>query len=282
VRENHLLSALLKADTVIRPAAGRIWLGSPNSIKGPTEVMFQRQSANNLLVVGQNEEASLAILAVALISLAVEYPVGTVHIVLLESTTPGSPQRDFLDRIISAIPHPMLQARNTDLTGIMKTLGEDLKKGTTAQASEQAETTFVFIHGLQNFKKLRQEDDFSFSSNPENGVQPAAVLLDLINEGPGHGFHVIATCDTYNNVTRFLGRKTISEFAMRVLFQMSASDSASLIDNPDAGTLGLNRALLYNDREGYLETFRPYARPGNDWIEEATSRLQKLRDASTP
>ena len=42
---------------------------------------------------------------------------------------------------------------------------------------------------------------------------------------------------------------------MRVLFQMSASDSAALIDAPDAGTLGLNRALLYNDREGQSETF---------------------------
>jgi len=62
---------------------------------------------------------------------------------------------------------------------------------------------------------------------------------------------------------------------MRVLFQMSASDSASLIDAPDAGTLGLHRALFYNDREGYLEPFRPYARPGNDWIEEVARQLKR-------
>jgi hypothetical protein len=60
---------------------------------------------------------------------------------------------------------------------------------------------------------------------------------------------------------------------MRVLFQMSASDSAALIDAPDAGTLGLHRALLYNDREGSLETFRPYARPGHDWLEEVSRQL---------
>jgi hypothetical protein len=51
-----------------------------------------------------------------------------------------------------------------------------------------------------------------------------------------------------------------------VVFQMSASDSASLIDAPDAATLGLHRALYYNEREGSLETFRPYAPPGDDWI----------------
>jgi len=60
-----------------------------------------------------------------------------------------------------------------------------------------------------------------------------------------------------------------------VLFQMSASDSASLIDSPDASTLGLHRALYYNDREGYTEIFRPYARPENDWIEEIASELAR-------
>ncbi|HEY9508355.1 MAG TPA: hypothetical protein VIV82_00690, partial [Verrucomicrobiae bacterium] len=100
------------------------------------------------------------------------------------------------------------------------------------------------------------------------------VLQTLINEGSSRGVHVILTCDTYNNVNRFLGRKTLSEFEMRVLFQMSANDSASLIDEPDASTLGLNRALYYNDREGYTEIFRPYALPGNEWIEEAGRQLK--------
>jgi len=55
---------------------------------------------------------------------------------------------------------------------------------------------------------------------------------------------------------------------------MSASDSASLVDSPDAATLGMHRALYYNDREGYTEMFRPYARPGNEWIELVTKQLK--------
>ena len=88
--------------------------------------------------------------------------------------------------------------------------------------------------------------------------------------------HVMVTCDTFNNVSRFLGRKALSEFAMRVLFQMSASDSAALIDAPDAGTLGMHRALFYNDREGYLETFRPYSLPPAEWIDQAAQSLARL------
>jgi len=159
----------------------------------------------------------------------------------------------------------------------MGSLEEELKKRAGEEQAADGPPTFLFIHGLENFKKLRQEEEFSFSSSSaEGGVNPAAALLSLISEGPSHGFHVIVTCDTFNNVSRFLGRKALSEFAMRVLFQMSANDSAALIDAPDAGTLGMHRALFYNDREGSIETFRPYARPGNDWIEEVAGQLKRL------
>ncbi len=255
------------------PAAARIWLGAPNSIKGPTEAVFQKQSGSNLLIVGQSEERSLTLLAVALVSLAVQYPKKSVRFVMLDSSPPGFLQREFLQRVIKAVPHEIVQVTNSNLAEIMNGLVEDLKRG-----DEKGKTpeTFVLIHGLQNYKKLRQEDEFSFSTSESGGANPAVALLSLISDGPAQGFHVIATCDTYNNVNRFLGRKTLTEFEMRVLFQMSASDSASLIDAPDAGTLGLHRALYYNDREGYIETFRPYALPGNDWIEEIATQLKRL------
>src|SRR5439155_11364780 len=99
----------------------------------------------------------------------------------------------------------------------------------------------------------------------------------LICEGAGLGFHVIATCDTYNNVMRFLSRKALSEFEMRVLFQMSANDSASLIDSPQANHLGLHRAILFNGHEGWHETFRPYALPDEAWLTETAEKLARLQ-----
>jgi hypothetical protein len=63
---------------------------------------------------------------------------------------------------------------------------------------------------------------------------------------------------------------------MRVLFQMSANDSASLIETPKASTLGLHRALFYNEQKGYLEVFRPYAVPTIEWIEAAATSLSRL------
>jgi len=292
VRENPLLNELLKAphpgradlpvgqDTQQRvptgpasPAAARIWLGAPNSIKGPTEAVFQKQSGSNLLIVGQSEERSATLLAVALVSLAAQYPKNAVRFVLLDSSPPGFPQRELLQRVVAAVPREIIQVNNSNLAEIINGLAEEVKRG---EEKGSAPETFVLVHGLQNYKKLRQEDEFSFSSSDAGGANPATAFMTLISEGPAQGFHVIATCDTYNNVNRFLGRKTLTEFEIRVLFQMSASDSASLIDAPDAGTLGLHRALYYNDREGYTETFRPYALPGHDWIEEVAKNLKGL------
>lgn len=275
VNENVTLRALLEAKAARPATQARVWLGAPNSIKGPTEAVFQKQSGNNLLVVGQNAEAQLSMLAIALVSLSTQYPRGAVRFVVLDSTVPESTERQFFDRIVAAVPHEIVRVKGGEVAEAMNNLAEELKRrNADEEQTSAAPETFVLIHDLQNYKKLRQEDEFSFSST--DAASPASILLNLISDGPAHGIHVIATCDSFNNVNRFLGRKNLSEFEMRVLFQMSASDSASLIDSPDAATLGMHRALYYNDREGYTEMFRPYARPANEWIEAMTAKLKGL------
>jgi hypothetical protein len=148
----------------------------------------------------------------------------------------------------------------------MTSLASSLKESAD-NAGENAPETYLLIHDLQKFSKLRYEEDFGFSSDPAIAANPAMLLNTLICEGSSHGLHVIASCDTYNNLVRFLSRKAVGEFEMRVLFQMSANDSASLIDNPRAGALGLHRAIFFNQHEGYLEIFRPYSLPPVQWIE---------------
>ena len=278
---NLALQARLRADRLTPDGVGRLWLGAPNSIKGPTEVGFRPQSGKNLLIVGQREEAILAILSVGMISLAAQYPVGSLRLVILDGTSPGTPERDYLDKVAAAIPHDVLFSRDTDLAELMADLVAELKQTTeSGQASQK--TTFILVNGLQRYKKLRNEDEFSLSSDDAEGRgNPASNFNRLITEGPAAGFHVIVACDGYNNVNRFLNRKTLGEFEMRVLFQMSANDSASLIDSPKAGSLGLHRAVYYNDQEGSLEVFRPYALPPAGWIADVAKQLART-DGSSP
>jgi S-DNA-T family DNA segregation ATPase FtsK/SpoIIIE len=279
IRENEELKALLAAEAVAKaPVSARVWLGAPNSIKGPTEAEFHRQSGNHLIIIGQREEAALGMMSIALVSLAAQYPKGAVRFVLFDGNPPGTPAREYLERIIKVIPHEVTVVKPNDLADVMNGLAGELKKrGGEADANSPA--VFLLFHGLQKLNKLRHEEDFGFAGGEEAAASPGAQLNEIITEGASRGFHVLATFDTYNNVNRSLSRKALTEFEMRVLFQMSVNDSASLIDNPKASMLGLHRALFYNEQQGYLETFRPYALPDDAWIEEAGKSLKRLTGA---
>jgi hypothetical protein len=164
----------------------------------------------------------------------------------------------------------------------MSGLAQEMKRRLEAPDAETAPPVFLVIHALQKYSRLRYEEDFSLGSDPVEAANPAAVLNHLVGEGARLGIHVIASCDSYNNVTRFLSRKALSEFEMRVLFQMSANDSASLTDSPRASLLGLHRALFFNQQQGYLETFRPYALPDSQWVQSAARNLARLHGTPKP
>lgn len=281
VRDNRPLRKLLEKPPGRAPAGARLWLGDPNAIKGPTEAVFHRQGGNNLLFVGQGDESVLALFTAGLVSLAAQYPRDGAKFVVFDSSAPDSPAREYLQRVAAAIPQEITLARASDLAAVTAGLHEELKRRSDQPEDKAGPAIFVFFPGLQNFKKLRQEDDFSFSSAEEE-ASPSKIFADLLADGAAAGIHVIAACDTYNNVMRYIGRKPLTEFEMRVLFQMSANDSASLIDSPRAGALGLHRALIHNAQEGYMEIFRPYSLPELAWIDEAGALLRAGRMQEAP
>ncbi len=61
--KNPLLDALRRADSWLEsPRAYSAWLGDAIAIKDPTSAVFRPQSGCHLLMIGQHEEAALAIL----------------------------------------------------------------------------------------------------------------------------------------------------------------------------------------------------------------------------
>jgi hypothetical protein len=270
IADNALLARLLRATPESAPALGRVWLGAPNSIKGPTEITFERQGGSNLLIVGQRDEAALTMLANALLALAAQYPAGSARFVFLHNAGADSADGKFLQRVFAAVSAEVTVATGGESAAVVAELAADLKRREDVAAGP----VFVFIHGLQRFKRLRPEEDFDFGyGGADAPPKPGTQFMELVAEGSGHGVHLLVSMDTFNSVNRFLSRKALAEFGRRVVFQMSANDSASLIDSPKAGGLGLHRALLYNEQEGTLETFRPYAAPDAGWLESVGGRV---------
>lgn len=274
VRENLLLRSAIEGSLSVPHEVSKCWLGAPNSIKGPTEVVFHRQSGNHLLVVGQRDETITSMLALSLLALAAQYPPGMAKFILFHTGSPGT--EDLLASVAGNLSRNITIVQPNEVAGMMNDLASELQTRSESESDETSPPIFVFIHGLQKFKKLRHEDEFDFSSGSDATPGPGAQLNTLIAEGSSHGIHLIVTFDTFNNIGRSLSRKALGEFEMRVVFQMSANDSASLIDSPQAAGLGLHRALFYNEREGYLETFRPYAPPDPEWTGEVFRKLSRF------
>ena len=266
IKANDELATALSTDAAKAPDLPLAWLGAPNAIKGPTCAAFGLQSGSHLLILGQNDEMSFSMMISSLISLAAQYPKGQAEFVVVDALPDHSLHREMLDQVVSLVPHTVRTLRDDSLEEMMEYLDSKLERG-EKEPGEPGAAVFVLVFGLQLFKKLKPEDEFSFGASDGEGVsKPGDVFDRIVREGPALRIHTIVTVDSYNSAQRFLNRKALSEFEMRVLFQMSANDSAALIDNTKASQLGLHRALFYNERRGHLETFRPYALPESDWV----------------
>src|SRR5262249_39148609 len=145
------------------------------------------------------------------------------------------------------------------------------------QKGESADRTplFLFVFGVQRFRELRKaEDDFGFRRGGDREVSPAERFISILREGPAFAIHTILGCDSLTNLTRAIDRQGLKEFGLRVLFQMSATDSSTLVDSPIASRLGRNRALFMMEEQERPEKFRPYGWPEPGWL---SGVLESLR-----
>lgn len=280
IRKNYLLAQLLESPSwQAQPRGYRAWLGEAMAIKDPTAAEFRPQSGANVLIVGQYDESALATVTMSLVSLATQlrpptpdHPAGS-RFYVLDGSQPDAPNADYLTKLPQFLPQPTTVASWRDLPKIMEEVSAEVARRQEARDSEAA-PVFLFIYALQRFRELRKvEDDYGFSRKGEEKPNPGKQFIGILKDGPAVGVHVIVWCDSLNNVNRAFERSSLREFEMRVLFQMSASDSSALIDAPVASKLGVHRAFYYSEERGQPEKFRPYALPTEEWLSQVKQQL---------
>ncbi len=268
---NKQLIALLAGDrpTTI-PTSARAWIGEPVAIKEPTVLTLRRQSGSNVLLVGQQEEQALSLMVWSLISLAAQYPRGGAKFYIMDGVAADSRLAGTFERLMPALGP---DAQIVEWRGVGDTIhavNQEVHRR-LAEESPNAPETFIFIYALQRYRMLRKnEDDFSFSMSSGDEAKapnPAKEFGEILRDGPGVGIHILTWVDTLASLERTFERSAQREFDNRVLFQMSAADSSSLIDSPAANNLGFYRGLSCSEEQGVMEKFRPYALPGPAWIQ---------------
>ncbi len=272
--KNTRLSALIRAGAWGATAkAPIVWLGEAVAIKDPTSFVFRRQGGNNLLVIGQDAAAARGVFAAALLSMAAQLAPGTVKFHLLDGTTEDDADFGLFAKIAGGMPHAVQIGAPRDTAGVLGEISADLKARQEGLAGAPA--TFLFLFDGSRFRDLRKaDDDFGFSRGGDEKATPSQ-LGEILREGPALGIHVIAWFDTLNNLQRVFDRTALREFEYRVLFQMSANDSSTLVDSPLANRLGAHRALASSEDQGTLEKFRPYAVPEPAWLRQASDQLSR-------
>jgi energy-coupling factor transporter ATP-binding protein EcfA2 len=276
---NHLLERLLR-DGPEPSAPPRAWFGDAISIKDPTSTAFQRQSGSHLLIVGQQEDSALAMLAVSAVALSAHAAAAAPRLFILDA----SPYEPGQVATLESLSHQLPNASFGGLRAAPATIAQvhALLEQRAADDAVHNEPVYLLIYALHRFRDLRKSDDYSFSSSEDQTKTPAQQFAAILRDGPPLGIHVLSWTDTVANIERTLERSSLREFDSRILFQMSGTDSTQLIDSPVASTLGRHRALLYREQLGVPEKFRPYAMPDPAWFEQAAAAIKaRLRTPTT-
>ncbi len=257
----------LRAD----PSVFSVSLGEAVAIKPPTSVTLRRRAGANVMILGQQEEQALATLATMAISIASQSTDNGASFYVLDATPTDSTLHGKLADVVTALPFTANVVGYRDVGATIVALAEELKERSASDETRPA--IFVLVNGLQRYRDLRKtEESFNFSMDSDEGApKPVAAdkaFAELIKEGPTYGIHLIVWIDTVAALDRTLDRSMLREFDHRILFQMSAADSAHLIDSPAANKLGFYRAIYFSEEQGVIEKFRPYGVPSPAFVKD--------------
>lgn len=273
--ENAGLSRLLDAPTD-PPRVPLAFVGEPIAIEAPTAIRLPREPGAHALMVGATPDTVLPLMTASVLSLAAQHPPDRARFVVLNGSS--EPEHDeHYRRLADDLPHEVEVVSPRDAGPRMVELHAETKRRLD-EDDPHAPAVYLLVFGLQRFRDLRKQGDaFSFGSLDEDtpkAVSPDKALSELLREGPALGIHLIAWADRAASLETVFDRRDLREIDSRVLFQMSANDSAQIMDATDANDLGSFRALLQREDRGTVTRFRPYGPIDPAWLRDVCSRLR--------
>ena len=281
--DNPRLQELLAPDAPQDSArAGQAWLGAAVEIKDPTAAIFRPQSGANLLIVGQNQRLANGMLTSAIVSLiAGQSPQDTAkdartQFVVLDGEHDQSNHARLSEQLQILQPFGIEFCGPRESVDKVKTILTEVRKR-GKEIDQRFNPFFLLINDLGRFRDLQPKaDEFGFSGfGEEKTDDPGKYLSEILREGPAVGVHTLVWADNYNNATRWFDRPVLRDFAYRVLFQMSATDSSNLMDSAAASHLGPYRAFFHDDDRGQHQKFRPYGPPTSELLDQVARWLNQ-------
>jgi hypothetical protein len=257
-------SSIALAVSGMRMDAGSVpmILGDSVSIDPPVCKPLSRSAGRNVMVVGQDESSAASLLAgtIAGLGFASTMPAGseTASAMILDgSRTEDESMRGLLSQLPqSRIPVTISDVREIEST--VEKLHQEFERR-NANPNQHYPTMLIAIVNIARFRELRRSEEFSFGDDSGGGVKPDAVLANILRDGPSVGMHVWIWADSAGTLSRWVSRQSMRDIELRILMQMSATDSNQLIDSNAANRLDRYVALIHDDIEGKAVKFRPFS-----------------------
>lgn len=246
-------------------AIPRLLLGDAVAIAPPVAPSLNRRSGANLLIVGPQSEPAMGMLLSSAITFAAT---SRSKVIFVDST----PEDDIAFGLIaSSFKETGSNIQVVSADGAVKVINE-INKEVANRNGVGGDPVLLVLCGIHRLRAVRKRDDFSFSLD-EEAVSPDKELANILLEGPAVGIWTASWCDTLTNLERAVDRSSIREFGLRALMQMSASDSAMLMDSSTASSLGANRAILVDEVSGGAMKFRPVTLVDPDAVQQMRLKL---------
>lgn len=255
--ESNARAALLTVPETQRSQG--LWiLGESVSIEPPVLRSFPPVAGRNAMLVG-NDSSIVAGLVASWIrttqAIGDDSSHGTRFVILDGSVSDDIPMSKVMHWAKNVPPNVHVgNVRELDAT--LQEIHDEWNRR-AADPDSRYPTLIFFIANLSRFREFRRSDEFSFSSH-EGELKPDSLLTKLLSEGPTMGIHVCIWSDTPTTLSRWLPRNALRDIEIRILQQMSASDSNQLIDSSLAHRLDRYVLLAHDDSDGKSVKFRPY------------------------
>lgn len=259
------------------------WIGQELNIHGHTAITFKRRINENLLIVGDNNDARLGIMTSMLSQLLVNFSKDQYQATIVDKSVKGSPWHGQLERVINSLynnENIQLIDKNSEfkdqLTKTAKLLSE--RKALDDDELEDLPCIFIFIYEAQRIADLQKDKgQFGVKELSETGQ----LLHDLVESGPAVGIHIILAFDAVTSLNAVFETRELDRFRHKVAMQMSEKESFSMITNDRASKLQRDGskpiyAIYADQKRNFPIKFKPYCFVSSDELSEQAANLSQL------
>ena len=236
-------------------------LGDSVSIDPPVTKTLTRSAGRNIMVVGQDESSAASLLAGSIAGFCYRpssaLSDGKPSVVVLDGSRA---EEESMRSLTSQLVKSKVPVRVSDVRGIDSTM--DFLKQELEFRTENSDVNhpamLIAVVNLSRFRELRRNEEYAFGEDTGGVSKPDAVLASLLRDGPSVGMHIWLWADSAGTIARWVSRQSLRDIELRILMQMSASDSNQLIDSNAANRLDRYVVLIQDDIEGKPIKFRPF------------------------